>query len=220
MESSTRLKLQSPDGSYLDRGIYDLGEVSRLINISEHRIETWTTTKSKRKAVLTGELDGFFSFWDLLSFRVIGELQSRGVSLVDIERGSAHLSKMLLTHRPFAHKKLATVGSNFFAEITEWEDVGKSGQQAFQLIVKPLLVPLTFNDEGMAQIWQPQEGVWLNPKIQAGAPCVEGTRVPTQTLADLISTGVDQSSVADDFRLSLDQLQAAIEFETQLKREA
>ena len=86
-----------------------------------------------------GSLTGLFSFWDLLSLRVIGELVERGVPRNEIARGAEYLATELETHRPFTHERLATVGQGFFADVGSWVDVGMDGQQAFQIVIEPLL---------------------------------------------------------------------------------
>ena len=221
---------------YLGRGIYDIREVARLLRVGRARIEGWVGTHRGDPPLLTGELDGLFSFWDLLSLRVIAELANRGVPRGDIERGASHLSGVLGTSRPFAHEGLATVGVGFFADVSGgWEDVGKCGQLAFQDMVQPLLDPITFDDSCMAAIWRPRQSVWINPAVQAGTPCVDGTRVPTQLLANLLETnksGVNGSGgnksgvnrpddrelheVCDDYRLTVQQVNAALDYEVAL----
>ena len=137
--------------SYLGRGIYDIAEVARLIRKPRGRVEGWTRSRSSRPPLLTGELAGLFSFWDLISLRVIGELIDRGVPRDAIATGAEHLARNLGTDRPFAHEKLATVGAGFFADITDgWENAGLGGQLAFQSTIEPLLEPITFNEESMA----------------------------------------------------------------------
>ena len=194
------------EDSHLGRGIYDVVEVSRLIKRTRSRVEGWTRTGAERRPLLSGELDGLFSFWDLLSLRVIGELVERQVPREEIARGAEYLTTELETHRPFAHERLATVGRGFFAELDSWVDVGMGGQQAFQVVIEPLLEPITFNEAGMAAIWRPHPSVWVNPEVQAGSPCVDGTRIPTQTLVNLHKGGLGIDDLADDYLLSPEQV--------------
>lgn len=207
--------------SYLGRGIYDVAEVARLIRKTRGRVEGWTRSRSSRPPLLTGELAGLFSFWDLISLRVIGELIDRGVPRDDIATGAEHLARSLGTDRPFAHEKLATVGAGFFADITDgWEDAGLGGQLAFQSTIKPLLEPITFNEASMAMIWRPSPGVWINPEVQAGAPCVDGTRIPTSQIAGLLDidnlVDKDINLACDDYRVTSEQVQAALDYELSL----
>lgn len=179
--------------SYLGRGIYDVAEVARLLRKTRGRVEGWTRPRSGRPPLLTGELVGLFSFWDLISLRVIGELIDRGVPRDAIATGAEHLARSLGTNRPFAHKKLATVGAGFFADIT-------------------------FDESAMAKIWRPYPRVWINPEVQAGAPCVDGTRIPTSQIAELLgvdgtSADVDIYEVCDDYQITNKQVRAALNYE-------
>ncbi len=207
---------------YLGRGIYDVAEVARLLRRGRCQIEGWTRDSWTRPSLLIGELGAFFSFWDLISLRVVAELFARRVPHAQIAIGARHLATRLGTNRPFAHEHLATVGSGFFAEISgTWEDAGLSGQQAFGHMVEPLLRPIVFNDDHMAAIWRPAEGVWVNPAVQAGAPCIDGTRVPTRLVASLVRNDEGEESehladVCDDYRLTPDQVQQAVNYELQL----
>ena len=206
---------------YLGRGIYDIQEMARLLRKGRARVEGWTRPRGGSPPLLTPELAGLFSFWGLLSLRVVAELTQRGVSREDIARGAEHLALALGTDRPFAHRKLATVGAGFFADVAgDCRDAGKRGQLAFQGVIEPLLEPITFNDSQMASVWRPHAGVWINPGVQAGAPCVDGTRVPTHLLGGLLGLGEpdegDLDAVCDDYRLTADQVRAALRYELAL----
>lgn len=210
------------DALYLGRGIYDVAEVARLLRRGRGQVEGWTRDRRNRPPLLIGNLGAFFSFWDLISLRVVAELIVRSVPRAQIAIGARHLATRLGTNRPFAHEHLATVGSGFFAEVDgTWEDAGLSGQQAFSHMIEPLLKPIVFNDDHMAAIWRPAEGVWVNPAVQAGAPCIDGTRVPTRLVAGLAWTTDGEepenlADVCDDYRLTPKQVQQAVDYELQL----
>ncbi|WP_420436865.1 DUF433 domain-containing protein [Candidatus Poriferisodalis sp.] len=222
MSAATTRERIAGEARYLGRGIYDVAEVARLIRCRRGRVESWTRPGAHLSPLLTAELHNLFSFWDLVSVRVIAELVSRRVSRQHIAEGARHLAEELGTDRPFAHEHLATVGSGFFAEIGgAWVDAGLGGQRAFTSMVEPLLRPIAFNEAHMAAIWRPATGVWINPAVQAGAPCVDGTRVPTGLLAWLVAAGGDDPSAeieqaCDDYQLSQMQVQQAVDFELEL----
>ncbi|MXW76922.1 MAG: DUF433 domain-containing protein [Acidimicrobiaceae bacterium] len=208
--------------SYLAKGIYDIAEVARLIRTGRTRVEGWTRPTGKRTPLLTGQLAGLLSFWDLISLKVVAELVARGVARDRISRGAGHLALVLETDRPFAHRNLATVGAEFFADIDGgWEDVGHRGQQVFQSVIGPLLKPISFNESDMAAVWRPRDGVWINPEVQAGTPCVDLTRVPTLLIADRLGTGdspdADElAEVCDDYQLTTKQVRDALAYELDL----
>jgi uncharacterized protein (DUF433 family) len=145
---------------------------------------------------------------------VISELIGRGVSKKEIRAGRDYLATELDILFPFAHRRLATVGGAFFGELaTEWIDVGKSGQQAFQTVIEEYVRPIEFGLDDLAAIWRPTSGVWINPRVQAGSPCVDGTRVPTAVLAALAADDEDPQDLAADFGLDIEQVEAALKFE-------
>jgi uncharacterized protein (DUF433 family) len=149
----------------------------------------------------------------VISLWVIPELIDRGVPKGEIRTGRDYVADKLETPFPFAHKRLATVGGAFFREFAaEWIDVGKSGQQAFQTVIEDHVRPIEFGPDDLAAIWRPAVGVWINPRVQAGSPCVDGTRVPTAVLAALVADD-DPNDLAADFELDISQVQAALKFE-------
>ena len=191
--------------------------MARLLREGRARVEGWTRPRGGSPPLLTPELAGLFSFWDLLSLRVVAELTRRGVPREDIARGAEHLALALGTDRPFARRGLATAGAGFFADVAgDWQDAGKRGQMAFQGVIEPLLEPITFNDSHMASVWRPHPGVWINPGVQAGAPCVDGTRVPTHLLGLGERDEHDLEAVCDDYRLTAAQVRAALGYELAL----
>jgi uncharacterized protein (DUF433 family) len=211
---------RAPERSHLNRGIYDVREVARLIRSDTGTVARWMSGR-RDASPLIGEGPGhLLTFLDLISAYVIRELRARGVPLREIRIGAKHLRGVLHTDQPFAHKDLATAGKAFFAHIGEWVDAGKGGQAAFQQVVRPLLKPIRYGADGLASIWVPRPEIWINPRIQAGASCVTKTRVPTAMLAALVRSGVDAADVADDYALNEAQVLAAVDFEESLDRVA
>lgn len=201
----------------LGQGIYDVVEVARLTGRDPQTILAWTTDRPGRPALLRPDVPGVYTFVDLISLNVISELRKRGVSRRDILRAKEFLESKLGTDRPFAHRGLATVGSSVFVDLDSWLDAGLGGQAAFEQIIEPLLKPIEFDDSGLAALWRPYRRVWLNPRVQAGAPCIEGRRVLTATIAALIAAGESAEAVADEYDLTIDDVEAAIAWETQLQ---
>ena len=55
----------------------------------------------------------------------------------------------------------------------------------------------------------------MDPRIQAGAPCVTGTRIPTRTVVELLD-GADPEDVALDLDISVEAVLAAERFQDML----
>ena len=191
----------------LGRGIYDVVEVARLVGRDPETVDRWARAKGLHP-VRTKPL---YTFLDLISLWVISELVKRGVPKNEIRSGVGYLSEVLGTQYPLAHHSLATVGAAVFGE--SGVDVGKRGQMALHSAIKDYLRPLDYGTDGLASVWRPARGVWINPRVQAGAPCIDGTRVPTALMAALVAQNEDPEDIADEFEVGLGQVRAALAFE-------
>lgn len=198
------------DQRLLGRGIYDLVEAARLIRRDPETVARWTRGKQPLYPIASTR---FLSFLDVVSLLVVSELVGRAVPRREIRAGAEYLAKTLNTDYPFAHEQLATAGAAFFGKVGDWVDVGKGGQGAFEPVVRDLLRPIEYGADQLAAIWRPRTGVWVNPAVQAGAPCVDGTRVPTRVIADLAEADEDPEDIAEDLHLTLPAVEAALEYE-------
>ncbi len=194
----------------LGRGIYDLAEAARVVGRDPDTVARWTRGANPLHHV---ESDRIISFLDLISLWVISELIRRRVPQGQIRAGGEYVAKHVGTDYPFAHERLATVGAAFFSKFDEWVDVGRGGQRSFPAMIGELLSPIEFGPDLHASIWRPAKGVWLNPNVQAGAPCIDGTRVPTRVIADLEAVGDHIEDIADDLRLNVAQVRDALQYE-------
>ncbi len=200
-----------PDAApLLGKGVYDIAEVARIVRRHPETIARWARSTEPLHPV---NGDRIMSFLDLISLWVISELIRRGVPQREIRAGGEYVATRVGTGYPFAHQELATVGTGFFGRFGVWVDVGKGGQGSFPAVIRELLNPIEFGSDRHASIWRPADGVWLNPKVQAGAPCIEGTRVPTKVIADLDSAGDTIEDIAEDLRLNIGQVRTALEYE-------
>ena len=205
----------------MGRGIYDLGEIARMINRSVPEVTTWARPTLKQDALLQPRKGRLFCFYDLITAEVVAQLRRRSVTLGKIRDARHFLAGEVSSLWPLAHaaglRRLASVGSSVYYEGDDgWLDASQGGQVPFLQVVTPLIKRLEFDDHGMAALWRPAEGVLVDPTIQAGAPCVEGTRISTFLLADLVDAGEDPEDIAADFELDPDRVRQALRYEHQL----
>lgn len=204
----------------LGRGIYDVAEVARLVRRPTREVAGWARGTGGQ-LLLRPRAGAMFSFYDLMTAHVTAQLRRRDVPLSKIKDSREYLAKEYDTDWPLAHaealKRLASAGSDVY-ERREGDivDAAKGGQLAFALIVGPLLQSLEFDAAEMAMRWRPRDGVLIAPTVQAGAPCVDGTRVTTQVLEALAMRDEAPAVLADDFGLSLAAVQAALAYEQEL----
>ena len=200
----------------------DGGGSTLLLGRGPGQIARWAGPAGRLSAVVSPSFERAFSFADLVSLRVAAQLREANVSDHDLRRGVAALRAHFGSERPLADQailgRLATSGRSFLVDLGDgWVDIGHGGQGVFQSVVRLYLQRLQFNDAGQPNLWRPAHRVALDPRIQAGAPCIEGTRVPTATIADLLQSE-DAKDIALDFDLSVEDVFAAAAFEESLER--
>lgn len=205
----------------LDAGVYDAREVGHLLGLPPDLVARWSVPDGKgRPAIVPPSLDRAFSFLDLVSLAVASELWRRNVPESDVRKGVALLTRETgLTH-PLAQRQvveaLATCSVTFLWNMGDgWFDLGKGGQGVFEEVVRIDVRSIDFDDLGRARRWQPAPDVVLDPKVQAGAPCISGTRIPTATIASMLESERAEL-VAEDLDLELALVLAAADFEHNL----
>jgi uncharacterized protein (DUF433 family) len=205
----------------LDSGVYDATEVGHLLAVRAECIVRWAAPDSQgRPPVVAPSFGRAFSFVDLVSLAVVSELWRRDVPEADMRQGVMFLVDMSKHEKPLAQQdvvgRLATSGRAWLADLAGgWYDVGKGGQGAFESVVRLYLMAVAYDVAGVARLWSPTPLVLIDPTVQAGRPCLAGTRVPTATIADLVQFDSPEA-VADDMDLSVEQVQAAVSFEADL----
>lgn len=205
----------------LGRGVYDAAEIGRLLGHDAEWVIRWSTASGAGPPVVEPSFDRAFSFADLVSFRVGLLVRQRGVSDRHLRHGVETLRSRTGNAKPLASRavidSLATSGSSFLAELgpAGFEDIGRGGQGVFQEVIRVHLTRIEFDTHGDPERWVPTEGVLIDPAVQAGAPCISGTRVPTATIAALLADS-DPDEVALDFNISVEAVNRARDFESQL----
>ncbi len=206
----------------LGHGLYDAAEVARLMGHPVDWVVRWSTASANGPAIVEPTFERWFSFADLVSFRVALTVRQKGIADRDLRRGIQTLQGRTGLARPLAVttviESLATSGNSFLSDLSgEFEDIGKGGQGVFQNVVRLNLTRISFDDHGNAERWEPAKGVVIDPAIQAGAPCVAGTRIPTATIGEMLAES-DAEDLALDFDISVEAIELAAAFEELLDR--
>lgn len=206
----------------INQGVYDAREAAQLIGVPVDLVVRWSTANAAGQPALVKPAHrNAFSFTDLVSLAVAATLHRRSVSDAHLRRGVTQLVKRTAVKQPLARREivdhLGTCGTAFlWNDDGEWIDVGTGGQGTFKAIVKIDLRKVTFDDGGVATAWKPAEHVVLDPRVQAGAPVVSGTRIPTATIEDL-AEAQSADEIAEEYRVPVVKVRAALEFQRRLR---
>ena len=164
------------------------------------------------------------TFEDLVSMRVIAILRSLGVSWNKIHKAERWLREQTSYPRPFAIERVWSETTDVFAEFHEgFIAASRGGQIAFGEMIGEYLqciqdmVFTPHNGISVAGSWTPHEGITMNPRIQFGEPCIEGTRIRTRIIWQLFEGGDSPSYLMHAFDLSKQQLDHALEWQDRLQ---
>ncbi|MFH1638876.1 MAG: DUF433 domain-containing protein [Chloroflexota bacterium] len=165
------------------------------------------------------------SFEDLISMRVVSILRALGVKWSKIHHAESWLREKTGYPRPFAIERVWTETSDVFAEFHEgFIAASRGGQLAFTALVEQYLISVQdmifaqYNGGiKVADSWRPHEDVLINPRIQFGEPCVEGTRIRTRIINELLMGGDTIFYLMRSFDLSESQISHAVEWEHRLQ---
>jgi len=159
-----------------------------------------------------------YSFSDLVSLFVVRELLRKGVRPARIREAEDFLRRDLKIDRPFVFEDIKTDGVDVFFRDnvipTQIEAASLRGQQVFREAIKDRLTSVRYTD-GTAAYWVPMPGVLVDPRVQFGEPVVEGTRVPTEAVAN-VARNLGTERAALRFGLGTELVETAISFEQQL----
>lgn len=176
--------------------------------------------------------DKVIGFRDLLELRVVREFVGHGVPLLVVRR-CLETARQVYGDYPMTTHKFCTDGKTVFMSVmrdgleSELLDLRKR-QLVFSDIIKPSLYSGIEYDGDTARRWYPEgknrRNIVLDPKQQFGKPVVVDVGVPTEALfSNYKVEGGDQAAlsiVARIFDLPVRRVQAAVQFEEQLRQAA
>ena len=213
-------------------GIYEVPEVARYLKATVHADVVYPMNSPKlirwiRRGLASSQLaelsgnDLLIAFEDLVSMRVIAALRMAGFKWSEIYEANRWLRSDLGIQHPFANEDIWIGQGQIFAEWTKrLISASRHGQMALDLLWH-YVIPvhgLTFDEASrIATSWEPLDRIVLEPRIQFGAPCIKGTRIPTRTLSGMVEAGDSADWVANAFDLSLEEVQAACDWESRLR---
>lgn len=206
-------------------GLYDATEVALFCGLTPDQVVRWSTATTRGDAAIHASFDRLFSFQDLVGFTVARQVRENGVSDRHLRKGVAKLRETSGVDNPLASEaviaRLATSGDSFLAQLVDdsYEDIGRGGQGTFHDVIKVHLKRIEFDVGGRPTRWSPVDGVSIDPQIQAGAPCVGGTRIPTAVVAARAAVEFDED-IAFDLEIELSAIELAVKLEELLTQRA
>ena len=167
-------------------------------------------------------------FEDLVTCQAITVLRERTRltlrQILDAERTVARIFGM---DRPFARKRFWFSTRELVAALDDETVVSavRGGQIGWRKVIMPALEELGQFIEfeprtGAAVEWEPPRwrGIALAPDVLFGAPCLKGTRIPTDALANYAEAGEDPALIASSYGIEVADIERAADWEREVRR--
>jgi len=225
----------------LNQPLYYPAYASKLVKLSTGRIKRWLQgyefayTKEKGETLVHGksdpvilrrkiELPEYVSFLELIDLLFVKQFLRHGFSLQKI-RFALHELYKITGECHFAHKKFFVYQNLIYVDSQTGNDTFElltGGQRAFKNFVEILGDQIDFHsDSGFPVRWYPvgkNKQILIDPNISFGRPTVAGTGVNTETIFNMHSgENKNLDKVGFWMNLNKSQIEAAIDFETNLK---
>lgn len=221
---------EASNGSYT--GVYSVKEASLYVKstmertpifprLTTHHLHWWLREGlgDDHDNSRSGEV--FINFLELVSFRLTSSIRAHGVPSSAIRIAHNQLKSRYNWTYPFAMEQLWVAQPDIFANIQGTHVAISRYWQAALDFMAEYLIPvhgLSFDAEDQASSWQASPGVLLDPKIQFGEPCLDGTRVPTETLWAFYQAGDSVETIGEMYYLPTSKVREAINWEERIAR--
>ncbi len=212
-------------------GIYSLRETARYFastppltngsSVHPGKLRYWISTSVPAvQGIDFPSRQQLITFLDLISMRMVVVLRSRGIPLAKIRDTATYLRTEFDIPFPLASKGLWTYGHNVYIRFQEHIiTASKFGQQAMEFVnnwLKDVDLDMTFGTDELVNSWLVHQDVRINPAIQLGEPCIDGTRIPTSIIWSNYKAGDSIEVIARGRDLSPSLVDNAIQWEKRL----
>lgn len=194
------------------QGFYTTTEAARIARVPRSTVDYWARTmlippSHRRKR------HRLYSFLDLRDLVVAEQLRKQGAKIRDVRAALEYVRAIENLQR--------LARANFTVEDGQLRYASDSGPVAPHLRgQRPITLDMATvygqmgADPGDVHVLHPAPHVRIDPSIRSGAPVVEGTRIPTRLISELIEEGVRPEEVIDLYpTLTIEQVHAAHRWE-------
>ncbi len=196
-------------------------DVAQLVQVTPRTVARWRRTYGLlgRRAAQDSYSEPL-SHLELITIAFIAAFRGVGVDLDDLRQVHDSLRNLFDNEYPFALEDFKTHAPQALAHLPsdQLSRYGITLRQKQYRWSEPILDRFALFDyeQGLALRWRPRgldSPIVVNALVAFGSPTVEGTGVPTYILKQRYVAGETLEEIAEDFSLSVTQLQEALSFE-------
>lgn len=224
---------RTAEGDPLTAPAYDFRDAAKLVRVPASTVRAWCRGQGKRSSdgkrsfepvIAIDDAEGrFLSFRNLVELHVLAAIRRQyGVSLQKTRRAVAFMKEHLGGDHPLASHRMLTDGRDLLVrEGDRLLNVSRSGQLEMDA-VSAFLDRIEFDRRGVlvrlypfptTSIHDTPRSVVVDPRLQFGRPCLLGTGIPTEVVAERFLAGETIDAIAVDYEIGREHVEAAIRFE-------
>ena len=211
---------------------YALAEASRYLKLPAATLRSWVIGRPYPKADSVGHSRPLIhppkkqplhlTFWNLIEVHVLRSLRTEhGVSIKDVRKALTYAEQSEKITRLLLHKDLRTnAGTLFLEKYGELIDLSASGQLAMRRVFEEHLKRVEWDEWQFPVRLYPfvsgeadRRPIAIDPQIAFGRPVVLRAGVSTGSIAERIDAGETVADLADDYDLSVSEIEEAILYE-------
>jgi uncharacterized protein (DUF433 family)/transposase-like protein len=214
---------------------YSVSDAARYLDLPQSTVRSWVlgrsySTLSGRKQAkpvihIADKKSGYLSFLNLVEVHVLGAIRRRHkVRLPEVRNALSYLEKKIGAQHPLVHTQMSTDGKDLFIDMYgELVNISQAGQLAMKKVLELHLSRIERDTEGLPIRLFPfttskrneaeDRPITIDPRRQFGRPCIAGTRIPSEEVAERYKAGESIDELAEDFSCERKQIEAAIRYE-------
>jgi uncharacterized protein (DUF433 family) len=211
----------------LDRAIeahaFTADRVSSLTGLSLRQLQYWDEQRFIAPALTARKGRGrkrLYSFRDLVSLRVAGQLRKLGISLQQIRKVHSHLKK-LDYRQPLAELRFFVVGGRLYFQEANTIRAGQRPEQVVASYVVPVAGIAHDLAAQIAKLHERRPGeIERRRGALGGQPVIKGTRVTVAAIKRLNRDGATRPEILEMYPdLKPVDIEAALAMETSTRRQ-
>jgi uncharacterized protein (DUF433 family)/DNA-binding transcriptional MerR regulator len=199
---------------------YQIKAAAAYSGISQNTVRNWQSG-----AISPRTKGRSLSYLQLQELAIVAVMRKLNVSLSAIRCARNYLASSFGTEFPFADERVKCDGQDVLVEASDLLKgeldilvvASKGGQYAWPEIIGRRFAEFEY-ERGVALKWcvaAGSEPIVIDPRVCFGAPVVSGG-IPTWAIRGREKAGENDEDIAEDFRISVAQVRAALAFEHDL----
>jgi uncharacterized protein (DUF433 family) len=205
---------------------YGVGEAAHYLRLPPATLKTWVHGRADangHKAAAVIELpkgSALLSFQNLVEAHVLSAIRrEHGVSLQRVRKALNFVRRKLHQANPLVTAKFQTDGVDLFVEeIGKLINASQDGQTAMAEALRTSLERVEHDSDGLAARLYPfirggggdTRNILVDPTVSFGRPVVAKSGVPVSLVVGRFRAGETIESIADDYRIPVEQAHDAI----------